>query len=64
MPLPGRLDCENVAARDKLACKRHYAGTIKAQCVTCFGSEDYGCGLCQTGVPCEDCNSLESGQTG
>ena len=56
---------ENVAARDKLACKRHYAGTIKAQCADVFGWEGtYGCGLCQTGVPCEDCNPLESGQTG
>jgi epoxyqueuosine reductase QueG len=56
---------ENVAARDKLACKRHYSGTIKAQCADVFGWEGtYGCGLCQTGVPCEDCNPLESGQTG
>jgi epoxyqueuosine reductase QueG len=55
---------ENVAARDKLACKRHYAGTIKAQCADVFGWEGtYGCGLCQTGVPCEDRNPLESGQT-
>jgi epoxyqueuosine reductase QueG len=55
---------ENVAARDKQACKLHYAGTIKARCTDVFGWEGtYGCGLCQTGVPCEDRNPLESGQT-
>ena len=55
---------ENVAARDKQACKSYYADTIKAQCADGFGWDGYyGCGLCHTGVPCEDRNPLESGQT-
>jgi epoxyqueuosine reductase QueG len=46
---------QNTAARDKLACKRHYAETIKTQRAEIFGWEGvYGCGLCQAGVPCED----------
>ncbi len=38
--------------RDKVACIRHMdvaEGYVKQQ----YGFEGYGCGLCQTGVPCE-----------
>jgi len=43
------------AARNKGACKDHYDGTIRTQRAEVFGWDGvYGCGLCQTGVPCED----------
>jgi epoxyqueuosine reductase len=46
---------EDLARRDKLVCQRYYAETIKAQRADLFRwSGHYGCGLCQTGVPCEN----------
>ncbi|MBC8452695.1 MAG: epoxyqueuosine reductase [Spirochaetes bacterium] len=40
--------------RDKDLCANHGYGTIKGYGQMNFGWEgDYGCGLCQTGVPCE-----------
>jgi len=41
------------AGHDKVKC-RSYLGTVIRDYVTShFGFEGYGCGLCQTGVPCE-----------
>jgi epoxyqueuosine reductase QueG len=42
----------SVAGHDKRKCEAYLSGTrpyVRAQ----FGFEGYGCGLCQTGVPCE-----------
>jgi epoxyqueuosine reductase QueG len=50
---------ETVAARDKGACMRHYAGTVSEYGEKAFGWKGiYGCGLCQTRVPCEDRNPV------
>jgi epoxyqueuosine reductase QueG len=40
------------AGHDKLKCDRHLERT-KAYVKEHYGFEGYGCGLCQTGVPCE-----------
>ncbi|MGA2991508.1 MAG: hypothetical protein ABSD88_13605 [Candidatus Korobacteraceae bacterium] len=46
---------ESTATRDKLVCQRYYKDTINAQRADVFlWKGHYGCGLCQTGVPCED----------
>jgi epoxyqueuosine reductase QueG len=52
---------ETSADRDKFACAHHYGNTVKVRCEPVFGWKGiYGCGLCQTDVPCEDCNPVES----
>jgi epoxyqueuosine reductase QueG len=38
---------------DKRACSDHTGGTCREYVKREFGFEGYGCGLCQTGVPCE-----------
>jgi epoxyqueuosine reductase len=39
--------------RDKLACARHLNPRTAEYVRTRYGFEGYGCGLCQTAVPCE-----------
>jgi epoxyqueuosine reductase QueG len=39
--------------RDKSACARHLEPATKEFVVREYGFDGYGCGLCQTGVPCE-----------
>ncbi len=41
------------AGRDKEACARHLEKTTAEYVKREYGFEGYGCGLCQTGVPCE-----------
>lgn len=46
------VDAISEAGHDKVKCRSHLARTedyVRAK----FGFEGYGCGLCQTGVPCE-----------
>jgi epoxyqueuosine reductase QueG len=51
---------ETIEERDKEACFQYYADTVGKQCKGVFGWKGiYGCGLCQTDVPCEDCNPME-----
>jgi epoxyqueuosine reductase len=38
---------------DKVKCKAYLYETLAPYSKTHFGLESYGCGLCQTGVPCE-----------
>ncbi|MFZ5868663.1 MAG: epoxyqueuosine reductase [Thermodesulfobacteriota bacterium] len=38
---------------DKLKCWNHAKGTCGEYTKTHYGFDGYGCGLCQTGVPCE-----------
>jgi epoxyqueuosine reductase len=46
---------ESTAERDKLVCQRYYKETVSAERESIFlWKGHYGCGLCQTGVPCED----------
>ncbi len=40
-------------ARDKVACAHHLEVTTAEFVEREFGFKGYGCGLCQTGVPCE-----------
>ncbi|MFZ5917821.1 MAG: epoxyqueuosine reductase [Chloroflexota bacterium] len=40
------------AGHDKALCRQHLQAT-EAYVQTSYGFEGYGCGLCQTGVPCE-----------
>ncbi|MBN2582657.1 MAG: hypothetical protein JXL80_06280 [Planctomycetes bacterium] len=48
------------AERDKEACRLHAYSHIKKLGLEKFGWEGtYGCGLCQTAVPCEDRNPTE-----
>jgi epoxyqueuosine reductase QueG len=42
----------SASGHDKLRCKAHLR-TTEEYVRTHFGFEGYGCGLCQTGVPCE-----------
>jgi len=46
----GALSAEG---HDKVKCRSYVSGEIKAYVAAHFGFEGYGCGLCQTGVPCE-----------
>ncbi len=39
--------------KDKSACYRHLFQTTKDYVTPKYGFDGYGCGLCQTGVPCE-----------
>jgi epoxyqueuosine reductase len=50
---------ETMADRDKTACATHN-GAVYRECRESFGWDGtYGCGLCQTDVPCEDRNPVE-----
>lgn len=40
--------------RDKAACREHVYGTVPAAVADRYGVTETGCGLCQTGVPCEE----------
>lgn len=40
--------------KDKDACRRHLFGTTAVHVAKIYGFEGYGCGLCQTNVPCEE----------
>jgi epoxyqueuosine reductase len=42
-----------VEGRDKKACQRHLQPVTADYVLKEYGFEGYGCGLCQTGVPCE-----------
>jgi len=51
---------ETIQARDKEACRRHNFEVIGKSGEERFGWQGrYGCGLCQTGVPCESRNPTE-----
>jgi len=51
---------ENVQERDKAACIRHVREVVAKRGREEFGWEGtYGCGLCQTGTPCEHHNPTE-----
>jgi len=51
---------ETVQARDKSRCRNHAYSVVSPRGRELFGWEGaYGCGLCQTGVPCEDRNPVE-----
>ena len=39
--------------KDKSICYRHLSQTTKDYVTPKYGFDGYGCGLCQTGVPCE-----------
>lgn len=39
--------------KDKSICYRHLSQTTKDYVTHKYGFDGYGCGLCQTGVPCE-----------
>ena len=39
--------------KDKSTCYRHLSQTTKDYVTHKYGFDGYGCGLCQTGVPCE-----------
>jgi epoxyqueuosine reductase len=41
------------AGHDKLRCRSYLRTDIKKYVSSHFGFDGYGCGLCQTGVPCE-----------
>lgn len=41
------------ALRDKTACEGHLHPTTADHVQSAFGFKGYGCGMCQTGVPCE-----------
>jgi epoxyqueuosine reductase len=53
---------ETPADRDKMACRDHAYGVISKRGPELFGFQGtYGCGLCQTGVPCEYRNPMAQG---
>jgi epoxyqueuosine reductase len=41
------------AGHDKVKCRSYVGTVIRDYVASHFGFEGYGCGLCQTGVPCE-----------
>ncbi len=41
------------AGHDKVKCRSYIFAKVREYVKTNFGFEGYGCGLCQTGVPCE-----------
>ena len=43
---------------DKERCAKHCFGVTQQYARSHFGIDDYGCGLCQTGVPCESGNPV------
>lgn len=45
---------------DKVRCRGYLSGDIKNYVTSHFGFEGYGCGLCQTDVPCESMVPQES----
>jgi epoxyqueuosine reductase QueG len=42
---------------DKEMCREHLSRTVD-YVMTEYGFDGYGCGLCQTGVPCEHCDPV------
>ena len=47
------VDAISENGHDKIKCIKHAAGTCGDYVKEKWGFEGYGCGLCQTGVPCE-----------
>jgi epoxyqueuosine reductase len=43
----------SIAGRNKAACAQHLQGRTKAFVKRAYDLDGYGCGLCQTAVPCE-----------
>ncbi len=43
----------SLAGHDKLKCRSYIFAKVREYVKTNFSFEGYGCGLCQTGVPCE-----------
>jgi epoxyqueuosine reductase len=43
----------STTGHDKERCRQHCFGVTVPYARSHFGIDDYGCGLCQTGVPCE-----------
>lgn len=50
-----RCPVEAISERghDKVICRRHVRGACADHAKQAYGFEGWGCGLCQTGVPCE-----------
>jgi epoxyqueuosine reductase len=46
-------DAISASGHDKERCRQHCFGVTVPYARSHFGIDDYGCGLCQTGVPCE-----------
>src|SRR5208283_3114540 len=46
------------AGHDKLKCKNYMHPLVDEYVESHFGFKGYGCGLCQTGVPCESINPV------
>jgi epoxyqueuosine reductase len=44
------------SGHDKKRCMDHCFGVTRPYAKSHFGIDEYGCGLCQTGVPCESAN--------
>ncbi|MBU4315689.1 MAG: epoxyqueuosine reductase [Proteobacteria bacterium] len=47
------VDAISEKGHDKKACRKHAAGTCGEYVKQKWGFDGYGCGLCQTAVPCE-----------
>ncbi|HEY3308126.1 MAG TPA: epoxyqueuosine reductase [Desulfuromonadaceae bacterium] len=43
----------SISGHDKTGCREHVYGTIPRAVADDYGTPQTGCGLCQTGVPCE-----------
>ena len=48
------VDAISENGHDKIKCIKHASGTCGEYVKEKYGLEGYGCGLCQTGVPCEN----------
>jgi epoxyqueuosine reductase QueG len=46
----------SAAGHDKLSCRDYTYGVLQPRLKDAYGVAIAGCGLCQTGVPCEVCN--------
>ncbi len=47
------VDAVSESGKDKQACYKHLYSVTKEYVTSNYGFNGYGCGLCQTGVPCE-----------
>ena len=47
------VDAISEKGHDKRTCRKHAVGTCGEYMKAKYGFDGYGCGLCQTGVPCE-----------
>jgi epoxyqueuosine reductase QueG len=47
------VDALDESGHDKIKCRAHIRPTTKDYVKSHYGFDGYGCGLCQTKVPCE-----------